>query len=292
MLNLFRRAVNVRQSDLEDALALLGLDGSQHVIAHASLSAFGHVEGGAPAMLRALRNRSATLVMPAFSYYTLVWPEQYRAADWPRPTPSATGHFHRYSRVSSDIGRVPLALVDDPVALRSDHPALSFVATGERAAEVLAAQSLECPYAPIGALYDLDGYVLLMGVDHKSNTTVHYGEYLAGQVLLPRYVRVGAEVRETFFPNCSAAFDRLAPYLEGNGRGGRTLQLERGRIGLYPVREVVDATVRLLQRDPEALLCRYASCRCQEVRARVRKQGLHPRSHRIGPAALLGKTSR
>ena len=52
------------------------------------------------------------------------------------------------------------------------------------------------------------------------------------------------------------------------------------------MRELVDATVRLLTQDPEALLCTYPSCRCQEVRRLVRQQGLTPEEG-IRQACLL-----
>ncbi|AFZ65901.1 AAC(3) family N-acetyltransferase [Deinococcus peraridilitoris] len=273
MLNFMRRPA-VTEEELSQALAEVGLDGTQHIIAHASLRAFGFLEGGAPTMLRALRARSATLVMPSFSYYTLVWPEEQRQPDWAKPAPPPGPAYGRFSRVSSDIGRVPQTLADDATTLRSFHPALSFVALGERAEEVLDAQSLESPYGPIGKLYDLDGVAVLLGVDHRSNTTIHYGEYWAGVPLLDRYVVVNGEVRRTSFPNCSADFGRIAPHVRGE-----SVTLGRGRITAFRVRELVDGARRLLAHDPEALLCSFPGCRCQAVRQRVRRDGLMPRPH-------------
>lgn len=279
MLNFMRRPA-VGGEELASAFQSLGLDGTRHVIAHASLRAFGFVEGGAPAMLGALRQQSATLVMPSFSYYTtLVWPEEGRQPDWPRPAPPAGTTFGRYTRVSGDIGRVSQTLVDDPHTLRSFHPALSFVATGERAGEILDAQSLASPYAPVGKLYDLDGLAVLLGVDHRSDTTIHYGEYLAGVPQLDRYVLVNGRVEKTTFPNCSADFGRIAPHVRG-----KSATLGRGQISVFPVRALVDAARDLLSHDPEALLCTYPGCRCQSVRRLIREQGLQPRRHVLGLA--------
>ena len=277
MLNFMRRPA-VGEEELASALGTLGLDGTRHVIAHASLRAFGFVEGGAPAMLNALRQQSATLVMPSFSYYTtLVWPEEGRQPDWPRPAPPPGPAFGRYTRVSGDIGKVSQTLVDDPHTLRSFHPALSFVALGERAEEVLDAQSLDSPYAPIGQLYDLDGLAVLLGVDHRSNTTLHYGEYLAGVPQLDRYVLVNGRVEKTTFPNCSADFGRIAQHVQGEHA-----MLGRGRISVFSVRALVDAARELLSHDPEALLCSYPGCRCQAVRRLIRERGLQPRRHAPG----------
>ncbi len=269
MLNLARR-VSVSPLQLREALASLGLTGAQHLIVHSSLKSFGTLEGGADTLLGELEHATATLVAPAFSYQTLL-----RGPDSP-----IHAQFHRDTRVSRDIGRLAQSMVERPDAERSFHPALSFVALGEHAGEVLSRQSLANPYAPIGALYDLDGYALLVGVDHSSNTSIHYGEYLAGMPLLTRHLPYEGRVTSCSFPNCSADFERLAPYVHPV-----TAHAGRSRLRLYSVRELVDATVRLLRQDPEALLCTYPSCRCQQVRTVVRQAGLKPRAHADRPEA-------
>ncbi|ULH15790.1 AAC(3) family N-acetyltransferase [Deinococcus sp. KNUC1210] len=263
MLNLARR-VHVTPRQLDEGLSALGLDGSQHVIVHSSLKSFGLLEGGASTLLHELGRHTATLAAPAFSYQTLL-----RGPDSP-----IHAQFHRDTRVSRDIGRLPQSMVEQSEALRSSHPALSFVALGQEAAFITGQQSLGSPYAPIGALYDLDGYALLIGVDHSSNTSIHYGEHVAGMPLLTRYVPQNGVAVPSAFPNCSADFETLAPYLQPS-----TVYVGKSRLRLYRVRALVDATVRLLTQDPEALLCTYPSCRCQQVRQMVRQQGLHPRAH-------------
>ena len=86
MLNFVRRAwaPPVSQADLERALWKLGLDGSRDAICHSSLSSFGNVVGGASGIVKALGNAARTVVMPSFTYYTLVWPPAQRSADWPQ----------------------------------------------------------------------------------------------------------------------------------------------------------------------------------------------------------------
>lgn len=270
VFNLLRRSYRITQLDIEQALADVGLDGNQHIIAHTSMRAFGYIDGGAATVGRALKSRAATLIAPAFSYYTLVWPTGQRQPDWPEILPPNSGRFDRFSKVSSDIGRVPQYLIEDHRHERSMHPALSFVGYGRAAHSILNSQTLDSPYAPVGELADMNGYVLLMGVDHRSNTSVHYGEYLAGQVMLPRYVRINGVVKQTYFPNCSAAFDKIEPHL----RVHRSTQLEKGTIGLFSVQEILDVTMRMLKTDPESLLCRYTGCRCQHVRQLIRAHGL------------------
>ncbi|WP_345451956.1 AAC(3) family N-acetyltransferase [Deinococcus aluminii] len=263
MLNMLRKP-SVTPADLAAGLAELGLDGSQHVMVHASLKAFGYLEGGARTVVDTLGARTATLVAPAFTYRT----------ELRHPTSPVHTRFHRDLRVSREIGRVPQELVERAEALRSFHPILSFIALGAEAGRVTAVQTLASPYQPVGALYDLDGYALLMGVDFGSNTTIHYGEHVAGMPLLTRYVALDGQVLPTAFPNCSADFGRLEPHVQG-----RSTRVGNAALRLYRVRDLVDATVHLLTHDPEALLCTYPGCRCQEVRRLVRQNGLRPRPH-------------
>lgn len=265
MLNLLRRPA-ITYANLEDGLAELGLDGTQHVIVHASLKSFGNLEGGARALADALEQRTATIVAPAFTYNTLL----------SSPHDRVRASFNRDSRVSRDIGRVSQELVERAAAERSFHPTLSFIALGQEAGSIVAAQTLDNPYQPIGRLYDLDGYALMVGVDFGSNTTIHYGEHLAGVPHLTRYVPLGGQILPTAFPNCSADFDNLLPEMHFKTR---SVQVGSSTLRLYKVRDLVDATMRFLERDPEGLLCTFKHCRCQQVRQMIRKEGLHPRPH-------------
>jgi aminoglycoside 3-N-acetyltransferase len=67
-----------------------------------------------------------------------------------------------------------------PGALRSDHPFVSFAAIGARAAEVTGGHRLDDALgeeSPLGAVYRLDGKVLLLGVGHDTNTSLHLAEW-------------------------------------------------------------------------------------------------------------------
>ncbi len=266
MLNLMRRPTTVTPSMLAQAFAELGLDGQQHTIVHASLRSFGQLEGGATTLLSELLRVTATLSAPAFTYSTLL----------PSPTSAVYTQFHPRLRVSRDIGRLPQHMVDHPHMHRSFHPALSFVAIGEQARFITESQSLQSPYLPIGALYDLDGVALLLGVDHSSNTSIHYGEYLAGMPLLTRYVPLGEQVVPTAFPNCSSDFEHIAPFVSE-----QQVTVGRATLRAYRVRELVDGAQQLLRHNPEGLLCSYAHCRCREVRKMLRESGLSPREHQV-----------
>jgi aminoglycoside 3-N-acetyltransferase len=274
VFNFVRRAwnQNITASDLERALNQLGVGMQRDVMAHSSLSAFGFVQGGAPTLIDVLQRNAKTVVMPAFTYYTLVWPEHKKSSDWPAFPPADGPTWRPDSPVSHDIGRIPQQFLEVYQAVRSHHPALSFAALGASTNPILSSQTLEHPYAPIGVLYALDADIVLLGVDHRSNTSVHYGEYLAGRPMLERYAYFRGALVRTFFPNCSAAFNAIQGHLDSL----EVVGVGKTLVQRMSVRDVVDTTVKMLARDPEALLCNYNGCRCSHVREKIRKNGLRP----------------
>lgn len=69
-----------------------------------------------------------------------------------------------------------------PGVLRSNSPH-SFAAYGPWAAEITSPHPPEIPNgpeSPVGRVYDLDGDVLLLGVDHSANTTIHLASAILG----------------------------------------------------------------------------------------------------------------
>lgn len=69
-----------------------------------------------------------------------------------------------------------------PGVLRSDSPH-AFAARGPRSAEITAPHPVRIPHgpdSPVGRVHELDGQVLLAGVGHDANTTIHLAENLAG----------------------------------------------------------------------------------------------------------------
>ena len=82
-------------------------------------------------------------------------------------------------------------LLQLPGVLRSDSPH-AFAAAGPQAARITAPHPVDVPHgldSPVGRVYELDGQVLLLGVDHTANTTIHLGEYM-------RRARSAQEIRD------------------------------------------------------------------------------------------------
>ena len=80
------------------------------------------------------------------------------------------------------MGIVPDIFWRLPGVLRSDNPS-AFAAVGKQATRITAPHPIDPPHgldSPVGRVYELDGQVLLLGVGHDANTTIHLAESLAG----------------------------------------------------------------------------------------------------------------
>lgn len=254
--------------DFDRGLRQLGIDRGRPVIAHTSLSAFGQVRGGAEALLGALLSSFDTVIMPTFTYKTMIIPES-----GPPDNGIPYGSGRNANRMAEfyapdmpadrTMGAVAEALRCHPQASRSSHPILSFA--GVNAAAILGAQTRSQPLQPLHMLAEMDGWVLLLGVDHSSNTSIHYGEKVAGRKQFIRWALTPEGIIECpGWPGCSDGFQAIAPYLEAVRR---MAQVGKGLIQAFPLAGVVEAVVQAIGEDPHALLCSRPDCgRCNAVR--------------------------
>jgi aminoglycoside 3-N-acetyltransferase len=259
--------VTVSFGDLRAGLFPLGLSHTP-VIAHASLKAFGNVDGGGETLVRAILDSVGALIMPTFTYQTMVTPEV-----GPPNNGTAYGHELNLNRMAEpftpnlpadkQMGIVPEALRHHPRAKRSLHPIQSFA--GVYAEKYLAAQTIEDPLGPIRALAEAEGWVLLLGVDHTVNTSIHYAEKLAGRRQFTRWAMLPDRIVECpGFPGDSSGFDAIAPELV---KDIRLLKIGDAAVQAMPLRSLFAAVVNRIKTDPLALLCQRDDCeRCMAIR--------------------------
>ena len=260
--------------DFSTAFRKLDIDRSRPVIAHASLSAFGEVQSGAEAVLGAMLMSFNTLIMPTFTYNTMIIPEvgppdnaiSYGSG---KDINKMAEFFHPDMPADKMMGSVAEALRRHPKAHRSMHPILSFA--GANAERILDAQTLNEPLIPLHALRQEEGWVLLMGVDQTVNTSIHYAEMLAGRKQFTRWALTpkGVVTCEGF-PGCSDGFEAISPRLDGVVR---RVEIGEGVIQAIPLVNLVDIVRAMLVEDPLALLCGREDCeRCNALRASIAKQ--------------------
>jgi len=257
-------------SDFKSAFASLELEGKP-AIAHASLKAFGVIQGGAETVLPALLAAVGGLVAPAFTYKTMIIPEV-----GPPNNGLTYGSYKDLNRMAEPfyadmpvdplMGVLPETLRHSPGAHRTAHPILSF--TGVNASAALHTQTIYNPFAPIGVLADQDGWVLLLGVDHTVDTSIHYAEKLVGRRQFVRWALSKNRVVECYgFPGCSEGFNDITPDLREDTR---TVEIGESSIDAVPLKRLFQAVETRLQKDPLALLCQREECeRCNAVREMV-----------------------
>lgn len=239
------------------------------VIAHASLRRFGEVEGGAGTVLHALMDSTSGLIMPTFTYNTMVTPEVGP------PNNGITYGSNRDNNRRAEpfqitmppdkmIGILPWMLLQQESAIRTAHPILSFGGLGVDNA--LATQTLYEPLAPIGALAEQNGWVVLINVDHSVNTSIHYAEKLAGRRQFIRWALVENRVVECpGYPGDSSGFQAIEEYIEPDTR---RVEIGTGFIQALPLKMLFNAVKELIVRDRLALLCEREDCeRCNAVRS-------------------------
>jgi aminoglycoside 3-N-acetyltransferase len=236
-------------------LRALGVRKGGVLLVHTSFRATRPVEGGPLGLIGALRDAigpDGTLVMPSWS------------EDDDRPFDPMT------SPASPSLGVVADTFWRLPGVLRSNH-FHTFAAAGPEASGITSDPlplPPHIPESPVGRVHDLDGQVLLLGVGHDADTTLHLAELVAGvPYRVPRYCTVlqgGRPVRIDYGENdhCCTRFALADEWLRARG-----LQSE-GRVGhahsrLARARDIVGVALEHLAHDP-LLFLHPPSAACAE----------------------------
>jgi aminoglycoside 3-N-acetyltransferase len=258
----------IQQDELIASLKRLEIDRAKPVIAHGSLSAFGYVEGGAHTIVEVLISVFQKLIMPTFTYQTMVIPElgpadnaieygggqvQNSQAEFFRPdmpTHLKMGAIVENFRMHTDVHRTM-------------HPILSF--SGYHAEEFLKNQTIANPLETINALWKAEGWVILLGVDQRSNTSIHYGEQLAGRNQFIRWALTpGGVIECPQIPGCSFGFNAILSHIQSSIHEAK---VNNTQIQAIPLGNLIPTTRDMILKDPLALLCERPKCEsCQAIR--------------------------
>lgn len=166
----------------------LGIEGGETLLVHSSLSKLGWVSGGAPAVVDALMEavtESGTLVLPTHTYQysdPTSWSNPPVPESWVETIHESIPPFRSAVTPARAMGAIAECFRSYPGVVRSRHPELSFAAWGADAEAAVADHSFDHGLgeeSPLARIYERDGNVLLLGVDHMVNTSIHLAEYRA-----------------------------------------------------------------------------------------------------------------
>ena len=178
----------ILKSDVLSALEKAGVKAGQIIMVHTSLGSIGYVCGGAQTIIEALIEtvgNDGTIMMPTQSWKNLD-PEtgvHWEVAEdcWQ----AIRDHWPPYDKhltPTNTMGAVAEMFRQWPGTIRSDHPARSVAAFGKYAEYLTKDHDLSNIFgegSPIEKLYELDAYVLLIGVGYDKNTSLHLADVRA-----------------------------------------------------------------------------------------------------------------
>ncbi len=240
-------------------LGELGVERGGVLLVHAAFSRIAPVEHGPSSLIEALLavvGDRGTLVMPSM------------ADDDDTP-------FDRRAMPCRAVGVLADSFWRMAGVLRSDSPH-AFAALGPQAERITMPHPVDVPHgldSPPGRVYELDGQVLLLGVGHDADTTIHVAENIAAvRYRQPKHATVlegGRPKRYEYgeTDHCCENFRLLDNWLEAEGRQ------RRGRVGQARARlarscDIVSAALEHLRRNETVFLHASGSCgECDAARA-------------------------
>lgn len=258
--------------DITTGLQDLGVNRSTPVLAHISLANLGEIKGGLSTVMGALLATVDNVMMPTFTFSTMVIPE-----DGPKDNLIKYGSG-RKTNLTAEVYSHDLpgdqpdreaseALRSYPGVYRSSHPVFSFTGLGLDVA--LINHPADDPYAPILEIRKLDGWVLLMGAKPSANFSIHFAEKLASRKQYVRWAMCPEGILKIpNFPGCSEGFQKLHFYMQEELH---TVRVADSIWHAMKVDTLINVATALIKDDAFALLCNDMNCpRCNSTRNSIK----------------------
>jgi aminoglycoside 3-N-acetyltransferase len=241
----------VSKEDIKAGLRKLGLKKGDSVGVHSSLRSFGHVEGGADAVIDALLEtvgKEGTVMMSTHSANLgkdqrtpkeiamgVSWLLKILPYD-PEKTPVTTGIIPETFRKRKGV-------------IRGSHPSHSVAASGPKAKELSEGWH---------RLLEMDGYILLIGLDldrctamHLAEKCVQFPEHILKKITPPKWFveKYPEDEWEWDF----GPYPDFAKLTEPCVKRGimKSVKVGEASLRLVRLRELIDLYVEYLKKDPD-----------------------------------------
>ncbi|MFA7229743.1 MAG: AAC(3) family N-acetyltransferase [Victivallaceae bacterium] len=228
----------------------LGICSGDTILLHSSLKSLGRVEGGADTVIDALLEllgEEGALLMPSFQSGS-----EFYLVD--------RGCIFDVRTSPSELGIITETFRKRPGVIRSLNPTHSTAGTGKQAAQLLSGHEkcqVSCGFgSPYCKIIQAHGKIVLLGVGHQSNTTLHFVENTNGaptvcsvlyqpevidssgnKIVVPTYPHM---------PKLGRDFSRVEPYLLEAGLqiNGCVGQAETRVINAYGMNQLIGGIIR------------------------------------------------
>jgi aminoglycoside 3-N-acetyltransferase len=252
---------------LSKDLKKIGVKKGMTLLVHSSMSSIGWISGGAVSFILALEaalGKQGTLIMPAHSgdlSDPAKWENPPVPKDWWQTIRETMPAFAPDLTPTRGVGTVAEVFRKQKGVLRSSHPQVSFAAWGKHAGYITGGHSLEFAFgekSPLAKIYVLDGYVLLVGVKHENNTSLHLAEIRAdydgkeSETYGLPYVACGKRIWKQVedIKSITEDFDELGKaFLDEKRDKIRVSSIGQAKSQLFSQRELVDFAVLWMEEN-------------------------------------------
>ncbi|UHA71755.1 aminoglycoside N(3)-acetyltransferase [Paenibacillus sp. 481] len=246
-------------------LKILGVEKGMALIVHSSLKSIGKVVGGPVSVILALEEavgESGNIVMPTQTEQ-LCDPAEY-GQDYSEEELNIIRDgmplFYPDLTPTSYMGYIPETFRKQHGVYRSSHPHVSFAAWGTDAKYITEHHPLDyalSEQSPLGKIYELNGYILLLGAPTDSNSSLHLAEYKQENTFIKPKIwdvklDIDGEEKWTTYTDINNSSDDFNQILDDFIRD--TNDVVEGKIGeaksyLVPMRKIVDYAVHWMNKN-------------------------------------------
>ncbi len=245
----------ITTDDVVAALRAVGIGHGETIIVHSSLARLGWVVGGAQSVVEGLEQAvgpTGTIVMPAQTGISdpSTWKNPPVPETW---WPIIRQHWPAFDPQATPLramGAVVECFARGDATVHSGHPSLGFVARGPKAKAIVGEHRPGGGLgdrSPLGRLYQHDARIVLLGVGHGNNTSLHLAEHRVikdaamktkGAPLMVDGLRQWVTYLEPDYDE-SDFVELGAAFLAAGGRERRA-ELGIGEVASYHMRPLVD----------------------------------------------------